>query len=146
MTKPSLFLLASAAFSLLLASCATNTPAKRIARNPEMFENLPRKQKTLVEQGKIDRGMSPEAVFLAWGNPDRRIEGEKAGVPTMRWDYYGLYPVHTTGFFGGFGWGSGCFYGGPYYSVAPQITYLPERRATVVFRNRRVDSWERATR
>lgn len=138
------------AAAVVLTSCATDTPAARIGRNPATFQSLPASHQRLVEQGRIDRGMSPEAVQLAWGNPDRRSEGvDKRGASTMRWDYARLRPVYTTGFAGGYGWGRagwnpyGRFGGNPYWwGVSPQVAYFPERKASVFFRNRKVEAWE----
>jgi hypothetical protein len=134
-----------------LSGCASNTPADRISRNPQMFNSLPARHQRLVEQGQIDRGMSPDAVFLAWGHPDRRSEGvDGRGVATMRWDYATLRPVYSTGFYGGYGWGRYPHpygyrrYGYPYMGVAPQVAYLPEHKAAVLFRNRKVESWEQS--
>ena len=59
----------------LLASCAPSTPEARIAANPAKYESLSSKHQQLVRQGKIDTGMSPDAVALAWGSPNRRFEG-----------------------------------------------------------------------
>jgi hypothetical protein len=134
--------LAAVAFS----SCASPTPQSRIAQNPAKFNSLPDKHKQLVEQGQLARGMSPDAVLLAWGEPERRTEGSAGGVPTMRWDYAGLRPVYSTGFYGGYGYGGWGRYGRrgyPYGGVSPSVSYVPERRASVLFRQGKVDSWER---
>ena len=54
---------------LSLASCVPSTPQTRIQQNPQKFEALSAKHRTLVQQGQIARGMSPDAVYLAWGGP-----------------------------------------------------------------------------
>jgi hypothetical protein len=137
---------------LAFSSCATQTPRSRIANNPAQFNKLSTKHKQLVEQGQICKGMSPDAVLLAWGQPARRSSGSAGGVPTMRWDYAGLEPVYHTGIYGGYGYGYGYGWGRygryrrggyPYLGVAPSVSYVPERRATVLFRSGRVHSWER---
>ena len=141
--------LATAALAVLaFSSCATQNPQARIANNPAQFNNLSEKHKQLVEQGQIAKGMSPDAVLLAWGQPERRTEGSAGGVSTMRWDYAGLKPVYNTGFYGGYGYGGGGYgrygrRGYPYVGVTPSVSYVPERRATVLFRSGRVHSWER---
>lgn len=103
----------------------------------------------MVQEGKIDRGMSKDAVLLAWGTPASRFEGYEKQRQTERWDYIGSRPVYSTGLFGGFydGWGYGGYGRGysPYYgyAVAPEVIYVPYNRASVTFANEKVDSWER---
>jgi hypothetical protein len=143
MKHPALLLLAAA----LLPSCAPSTPQARIEKAPEKFAALPAKDQQLVRQGKIDRGMSPEAVELAWGNPDRRLEGSTHGKPMNRWEYLGSRPVAVAPFFGGYGYryGYGPYqnYGGSGLALGPDIAYIPYPSASVRFIDRRVDSWER---
>jgi hypothetical protein len=143
--KVLLHLAAAALAALAFSSCATQTPQTRIANNPAQYNRLPEKHKRLVEQGQLTKGMSPDAVLLAWGQPERRSEGSAGGVSTMRWDYAGLKPVYNTGFYGGYGWGGyrGYRRGYPYVGVTPSVSYVPERRATVLFRSGKVHSWER---
>jgi hypothetical protein len=146
--KSLLHLAAAALVALTFSSCATQTPQSRIANNPAQFNKLPEKHKRLVEQGQISKGMSPEAVLLSWGQPAQRTEGSSGGVSTMRWDYAGLKPVYHTGFYGGYGYGWGGYgrygrRGYPHVGVTPSVSYVPERRATVLFRSGRVHSWER---
>jgi hypothetical protein len=131
-----------------LGACAPNTPEQRIAQSPAVFEALPAKQQTLVRQGELSRGMSPDAVILAWGAPSRRYSGVSNGTSAERWDYMGSQPVYgnTIGFggWGGMGgwnrWGGyGC--GAPF--LANDIAFIPYRRATVLFKNQRVEAWEK---
>lgn len=137
-------MLVSVGCALLFASCAPVTPDARINANPTLYGKLSEKEKALVREGRIEKGMSPEAVFLAWGKPAREYEGHERGKSTMRWDYEGATPVYGSGWGGYYGYGP---YGmRPYYGYAmgPEITYVPYRRASVWFENRRVTSWERA--
>lgn len=136
---------------LVLSSCAPSTPRSRIEQNPGKFAALGKKEQGLVRQGQISRGMSPDAVILAWGFPSRRFEGSRNAKMTRRWDYAGSRPVYTTSLYGGFGYGFGGY--GPYgrrgyssggFGVGPDVTYVPYRLASVWFVNNRVDSWERA--
>ena len=134
---------------LLLVSCAPSTPQTRIQRNPEKFAALGGKDQSLVQQGQITRGMSPDAVYLAWGGPSRIFQGSKNGKNTERWDYAGSRPVYTTGFYGSYGYGSygrrGRYgYSGLGFGVGPEVAYIPYRIASVWFLNNRVDAWERA--
>ena len=130
---------------LALASCAPTSPAGRIDRNPEIYDSLPAKQQQEVRDGRISRGMSYEAVLLAWGRPARRIEQMRAEGPVVRWDYTGTQPVYTNHFYGGYGRGYHGRYG-RYSRTAigfgPQIDYVPYHRASVWFVDGRVDAWE----
>jgi hypothetical protein len=138
-----------AAFSLILAACAPETPATRIQTNPGKYAVLSDHHKDLVRQGQIDRGMSGDAVYLAWGQPSRVYEGAANGTTTTRWDYARLQPIYTSSFYGGYAWGHyGYPYGRgrydyPYYAVAPQVSYVPYHAASVLFKRGKVDSWER---
>ena len=136
---------------VLLASCAPSTPQGRIAKNPGKFAELSRKNQDLVQQGQIARGMTPDAVKLAWGPPAQRFEGSKNSKSTERWDYAGTTPVYFTGYIGGYGYGYDGL--GPYGSagynsfgpgLGPEVAFVPYRIASVWFIDDRVDSWERA--
>lgn len=137
-------LLAALLAALAVSSCVPSTPQARIAQNPQVFAALPKKQQSLVEQGQIDRGMSPDAVMLAWGHPARSFEGSKDSKRTEQWDYVGSQPVYTSTFYGGYAYGYG-HHGHPAYAsgFGPEVTYIPYRVASVWFVNSRVDSWER---
>lgn len=134
---------------LLVASCAPSTPQSRIQQDPAKFEALGKKQRSLVEQGEISRGMSPDAVYLAWGRPSRVLQGSKDGKNTERWDYAGSRPVYHTNFYGSYGGYYGPCRGRGYYrgygiGFGPEVTYIPYRIASVWFIDGRVDAWERA--
>lgn len=129
-----------------VVSCSLPSPQNRIASNGGMYSKLSPAHRQLVSQGKIEEGMSKDAVYLAWGSPDRIFQGEKGGVTRERWVYTRSRPVHTTSFGLGYGtypryrrWGyDGCVYHG-----FPDTVYVPERVAAVEYVNDVVDSWER---
>jgi len=139
-------LLAPLALCLLVGACVPSTPQSRIEASPGKYDRLSGSHQTLVMQGKIDRGMGKDAVLLAWGSPNDTFDGERNGRRTERWDYSGSRPVYSTGF----GFGSYYGYGGRYspygygFGVGPEVSYIPYTRASVLFVNNRVDSWERA--
>ena len=88
--------------ALFAASCSSSqTPDSRIAKNPKIFRALELEQQSLVEVGKIQNGMTPAAVFLAWGGPDRKAEGEKDGNRYEQWIYNSLSPVVLQSAWGG---------------------------------------------
>ena len=139
--------LAAPLLALAFASCVPSTPEARITAQPAMFDSLPTRQQELVKQGRIDKGMGTDAVYLAWGRPAREYEGSEGNVATLRWDYAGSTPVYSNQVYGygGYRYGRYGRYGYPYgYGIGQEITYVPYRRASVLFHNGRVASWERS--
>jgi hypothetical protein len=158
---------AIAASALILASCST--VETRISGNPEIYQSLSPSDQTLVGQGQIRAGMSPNAVYLAWGSPDRKIMGNMRGRSTETWVYVNYttypysypYPYYGPGYGLGYGFGltrvgyrgrhhhhggrSFVFFGSPFYDpffysyIPPSIPY-PYR--TVTFANGRVVSFQ----
>lgn len=129
--------------ALLLAACQTATPASRIEANPVMFRALNGEQQLMVQQGRICKGMTKDAVFLAWGKPaSAPMVGEKDGRRFERWVYTVSRAVPTDSFGGWYG----CYdpwyrHGwGPYGGM--NVAYVPENVASVTFENDRVTEWE----
>lgn len=139
--------------SVFFSACVPSTPQARIEKHPEKFAALGKRDQLLVQQGQIDRGLSMDAVMLAWGAPDRRFEGSQNSKMAERWDYFGTVPVYSPPAyaFGVYGYGGygrcrghGMYgYPGFGFALGPEIDYLPYRAASVWFVDRRVDSWER---
>ena len=153
--------------ALILASCSTTET--RISGHPEIYQSLSARDQALVSQGQIRDGMSPNAVYLAWGSPDRKIVGNMRGRPTETWIYVHYttysypypYPYYGPGY--GFGYGFGLtsvgvaerhhrhngrsfvFFGSPFYDpffysyIPPSIPY-PYK--VVTFSNGRVVSFQ----
>lgn len=145
--------------ALFGVSCSSNTPQTRIEKNPKIYRSLKEAEKALVEVGKIQNGMSPAAVFLAWGPPDGRAEGEAKSKRYERWTYQTLSPVVMQSAWGGWGpgwggWGPGWGWnrggiGGPGWGpwgwnsgVGADIAYIPQTSSWVKFVNNKVDSWQ----
>ena len=154
----------SALLCLGLVSCANTTPESRIENNQQLHDSLSAKDRELVQAGKIDTGMSKEAVFLAWGKPDRESEISENGQLSTRWDYNTLQPVVSQSFHGGYGYGFGSSrfghrsrFGGSkfgksrfrrrghfsssHFGIGTGISYVPVSSATVLFENNSVKSW-----
>lgn len=131
--------------ALVFASCAPSTPEYRISERPRVFEGLNTKEKALVRNGEISKGMSMDAVALAWGSPSERVDGLRDGKRMERWDYEGTKPVVTNRLFGGYdtGWYGPYRYSGVGGGFGPEITYIPYRKSSVRFVGGRVDEWER---
>ena len=110
------FALTVAMGALFLAGCST--VESRISDHPEIYQGLSPDDQALVSRGQIRTGMSPNAVWLAWGSPDQKAVGAMRGQATETWVYvtYTSYPYGYGGY-GGYGYpyrpyGYGRFYGG----------------------------------
>lgn len=157
--------------AFLAVSCSSNTPTTRIEKNPKIFRSLSASEQSLVEVGKIENGMSPAAVYLAWGAPDRQTEGQKDKKRYEQWIYNSLSPVLVQSAWGGgwggwggpgwggpgWGWGGGGFrrggLAGPGWGpwgwnqgFGTDVAFVPTPSSWVKFVNGRVDSWQRGTR
>lgn len=138
----------------LLCNCASSTPKTRVERNPQLFSQLSAKDRALVMSGVIREGMTHDAVFLAWGRPDRVTVGTDRGKERELWTYVGQQPIRTMnmsmGFgYGGFGYGGfGPYgYGGfPYYGGGPSVTYIPYTAGVAEFSGGRVTRWQASRR
>jgi hypothetical protein len=91
---PQALSLCLAASALIFTSCETTQD--RISKNPEIYQRLSASDQALVTQGQIRTGMSRNAVWLAWGSPDRKIVGSMGSHPTETWIYiyYATYPYY----------------------------------------------------
>jgi len=155
-----------AAGALIFTSCSTTET--RISGHPVIYQSLSPSDQALVSQGQIRTGMSPNAVWLAWGSPDQKIVGNMRGRSTETWIYinYTTYPYsYPYPYYGaGFGYGFGLtsvgvaggshhhhggrtfvFFGSPFYDpfyysyIPPSIPY-PYK--TVTFADGRAVSFQ----
>jgi outer membrane protein assembly factor BamE (lipoprotein component of BamABCDE complex) len=133
---------------LTLCQCATSTPQSRIERNPQIFSRLGAKDRELVTSGVIREGMTQDAVFLAWGSPDRVSAGRSRGKDIESWYYVSERPVRTFNMNMGFGygawspyWGPAGWGGYPYWGGGPSMTYVPYTTGVVEFTSGCVTSW-----
>lgn len=137
-----------ATFTLSLVSC-TSPIVKRIERNPDIYNALTSHQKELVQQGRVEEGMSKKAVFLAWGRPDGVTKGGKQGSTYEKWSYAGYQPTYANnmGFAMGVNqWSSRAYQRGSYsydrsFFYEPTMVYLPYEAARVEFLNDIVTAW-----
>jgi hypothetical protein len=88
--------------------------------------------------------MTKQAVFIAWGRPDRASQGSKSGKTYEKWSYTGYDAAYTPGWgYGGGYWGGGfggCYYDRPFL-YEPMMTYVPYEAARVEFLSGRVTAW-----
>ena len=155
---------AAAAVTLLVCGCST--VESRISEHPDLYHSLSARQQQLVANGQIAPGMPRDAVYLAWGTPDQRVEGAMHHQTTETWIYVHYTSAYPYGYGYGYGypyrygWGGGfggviathhhhhrsfVFVGDPFYDpfyysyIPPSIPY-PYR--TVTFANGRVVSFQ----
>jgi len=100
--------------ALITTSCETT--ADRISKSPEIYQRLTANDQAMVSRGEIRPGMSQNAVWLAWGSPDRKIVGNMAGHSTETW----IYIYYVTPYYPYYGpWGPWAYNNlGPGYNFA----------------------------
>ncbi len=108
-----------------------------------MYQSLTPEQQQLVSQGRIENGMSQQAVFLAWGAPNSQpYVGQQGKKNLERWVYTRMEPVMVMSNWdvpcpGRYGWCA---------DYGPDTAYIPRRTATVTFENGKVVAWETLSR
>ncbi len=114
---------------MMLAGCTTvGTVASRKQERAAAYEALPPEMRSLVDQGQIKVGMNMDAVYIAWGPPAQKLQGENEAGKATTWIYIGGY-VQTVRYWG---------YRQMHYDYYPS-SYV---RAQVVFVNGVVKSWQ----
>lgn len=92
---------------LVLAGCAGNDPQARAERRPG-FANVPARDRQLALAGEVREGMSPDAVFVAWGAPTHVYHGRATGGTGQAprtlesWVYLRPMPAQPSADFGNF--------------------------------------------
>ena len=138
-------LLGCAILILAVSSCSVPSTQSRIAKNSSMYSMLSPKHRQLVASGQITKGMSKDAVYLAWGTPSKVYKMEENGISKERWTYTRSEPRYSTSV--GIGYGGlpryrrYGYYGGIDYG--PRHVYVPETVVQVIFVRDKVESWER---
>lgn len=116
---------------MVLTSCSTSgTIQSREKEHAAAYVAFSPQTKALVSQGRIAVGMSPAAVYIAWGKPNEVIQsGDPNGVQTI-WLYHGTFLEETR------------------YWIGRRFPYLAHDyeprvyvRAEVVFADGKVLSW-----
>ncbi len=127
-----------------LASCAAPSPQSRIARDPQSFEALSPHQRSLVMEGRIEKGLPKAGVHFAWGRPDRIAQWDRSGRTIERWTYSALRPIYVQTVGVGVGWGHyrrGGWYDPGWYG-GTDVAWVPYTSAWVDFTGGRVSEWE----
>ena len=117
--------------ALTLTACATrSTIQSRKQERATGYAALSPEIQKLVDDGQIRRGMSEDAVYIAWGRPAQVLQQEDARGPRAIWLYEGGWMEETR-------YWSGRRYGHLERDYQPR-TYV---RAEIVFVNGAVESW-----
>jgi len=114
---------------LLLTGCATSSVESRRRERAAGFAALSPEFQTLVNDGQIRRGMTQDAVYIAWGKPAQILQREdQQGVVTI-WLYHGGWMEETRYW--------------PHYSRVPLNDYQPRTyvSAEITFVNGVVQAW-----
>ena len=134
-------LIAFISLLVLVAGCARSTIETRKQERYEAYAGLGEETRRLVDAGKIQVGMPPDAVYIAWGKPSEILEGESAQGHITTWLYYGTHfeeirywsyrPVHYQHYY-------------PYHEPYLRYDYLPRSyvQAEVSFENGMVKNWQ----
>ena len=81
-----LILAAALALSILAAGCSSAAIKRRQTQDPAAYQALPPDQKALVNRGRIEVGMTTNAVWIAWGTPTR-VVAFGPDPTSFRWEY-----------------------------------------------------------
>lgn len=68
--------------------CGCSTVQSRVRERRAAFQQMPPRQQSLVLHGEVREGMSPDAVYIAWGRPEEISRGVRRGQPFEVWTYY----------------------------------------------------------
>lgn len=115
---------------MVLAGCATsNNIASRKQERATSYAALKPEIRALVDQGQIRRGMSQDAVYIAWGKPSQVLQQEDQRGVVVTWLYHGNYLEETRYW--------------PYRARVPSNEYDIRSyiSAEVVFQNGEVTNW-----
>ena len=94
-----------------------------------MFATLTPEMQALVNEGQVRRGMTPDAVYIAWGKPSQVLQQEDQRGLVLFWLYHGGWMEETRYW--------------PHYGRMPVSDYQPRTyvSAEITFINGVVDSW-----
>ena len=93
-------------------------------------------------KGLIIKGMSQDAVYLAWGRPSGVIERNSYGKSIEKWRYSSLMPVVNQNFlYNDYHYYHHYDHCSPFYH-STNVGYVPYTSAVVEFENQKVTSWE----
>lgn len=128
----------------VILAMACSTPRTRIKENEKQFNYYPAQVQAQIQSGRIDRGFTPEMVYMAMGSPAEKIKrsGDK-GKEIEVWMYPGPMvelpgQQGSSGFSGAYGYPS--FGPGPSHPVQSQTGY--RKHYKVEFESGKVVRWD----
>jgi hypothetical protein len=115
--------------ALTLVGCASSSIESRRRERASVFATLTPEMQALVNEGQVRRGMTPDAVYIAWGKPSQVLQQEDQRGLVLFWLYHGGWMEETRYW--------------PYYGRTPVSDYQPRTyvSAEITFINGVVDSW-----
>jgi len=76
--------------------CATtSTIQSREQQRAAAYTAFPANIKALVNEGRIAAGMTPDAVYIAWGGPDQVLQSGNQHGEFTTWIYRGAFLEET---------------------------------------------------
>lgn len=132
--KTAPLLLLAALVVLGLAGCA-GTPSDRVAKKQALYDVWPVAVQAKVKAGQVDVGFTPDQVWVALGEPDRKYTRTTAKGTAEIWAYLDQSPSFSIGL----GVGGGSFGGGVAISDRPAHD---DERQRVIFENGLVSAIE----
>ncbi|MBN2505189.1 MAG: hypothetical protein JXQ71_00700 [Verrucomicrobia bacterium] len=126
------------ALAVFAAGCAS-TLEKRRREHAAVYAGLTPELRAAVDRGEVQLGMSPEAVYMAWGKPAQALTNETSQGRWVTWLYQGnrlksyRYWTHQSYVGGGYVWSH------PYLATS----YYPMEyvSAEVIFQDNKVAEW-----
>jgi hypothetical protein len=76
----------------LLALLACSTTGSRIRRHQDAFDHYPERVQQNLRNGVIEVGYTPEMVFIALGEPDRKVDVVTGEVAAQVWTWWKSRP------------------------------------------------------
>ena len=98
MKTPFTLALLGSALALVFSGCMTAAELRteRINNNPALFMQLDAATQARISQGMIAIGDTPQAVWLALGEPGRRSSDTTAAATVEIWQYFADQPEDYT--------------------------------------------------
>lgn len=115
--------------AVVMVGCATSSIESRRQERMTSYASLSPEVKSAVDAGQIRRGMTSDAVYIAWGKPSQILQQEDERGPVTTWLYHGSYLEETRYW--------------PYRARVPNYDYNIRGyvSAEVIFQNGVVTNW-----
>lgn len=81
-----------AMLALLVGAGCGSSRSTRITEKAAVFEALPPEQRQMIQDGQIEAGFTADMVYIAMGQPTRRVAEELDGAQVEAWTYENYVP------------------------------------------------------